>query len=62
MNQIGKWMLDEAGLPCFAYTGDLPYNAPDDKGQKIRLPEDPWFILGNYRITVFSHVSGDETE
>ena len=59
MNQIGKWMLDEAGLPCFAYTGDLPYNAPDDKGQKIRLPEDPWFILGNYRITVFSHVSGE---
>ena len=40
MNQIGKWMLDEAGLPCFAYTGDLPYNAPDDKGQKIRLPEE----------------------
>ena len=59
MNQIGRWLKDSAGLPCFEYTGALPYEAPEDKGQKIKLPEDPWFILGNYRMTLFSHVSGE---
>lgn len=59
MEQIGKWMKDEAGLPCFEYTGRLPYVDPEDKGKKIKLPEDPWFILGNYRMTLFSHVSGE---
>ena len=41
MNQIGKWMKDEAGLPCFEYTGDLPYKASKEKGREITLPEDP---------------------
>ena len=58
MNEIGFWEEDAAGLPCFEYTGKLPYIAPVDKGQHIKLPDDPWFLLGNYRLTLFSHVSG----
>ena len=58
MNEIGFWKEDASGLPCFEYTGRLPYTAPVDKGQQIKLPDDPWFLLGNYRLTLFSHVSG----
>ena len=58
MNQIGYWFDDAEGLPCFEYTGKLPYQAPVVKGEQIKLPDDPFFLLGNYRLTMFSHVSG----
>ncbi len=59
MNEIGKWMTDEAGLPCFGYTGNLPYQKTLTNGEAVKLPEDPWFLLGNYRMTMFTHVSGE---
>jgi cellobiose phosphorylase len=27
-------------------------------GTPVQLNEDPWFLLGNYRLTLFTHVSG----
>lgn len=56
---IGFWKKDAAGLPCFQYTGALPYREYLSHGQKVKLPEDPWFLLGNYQLTVFTHVSGE---
>lgn len=56
---IGFWKKDDAGLPCFQYTGALPYEEYLANGQKVKLPEDPWFLLGNYQLTVFTHVSGE---
>lgn len=58
MNQLGIWRKDSAGLPCFEYTGPLPYRAALEKGKPVKLPEDPWFLLGNYRMTLFTHISG----
>lgn len=58
-NTIGFWKKDAAGLPCFQYTGALPYEEYLANGQKVKLPEDPWFLLGNYQLTVFTHVSGE---
>ena len=57
-NKIGLWHTDNEGLPSFEYTGSLPYAATLPDGDKVKLPEDPWFLLGNYRLTLFAHVSG----
>ena len=58
-NSIGYWKNDSFGLPCFDYTGRLPYEAYLKNKDRVKLPQDPWFILGNYRLTVFAHVSGE---
>lgn len=55
---IGHWGMDENGLPFFEYVGELPAKALMPNGKEAKLPEDPWFILGNYQLTVFPHVSG----
>ena len=56
---IGYWKEDKNGLPCFAYTGDIPYEKYLPNGQRVKLPVDPWFLLGNYQLTLFTHVSGE---
>lgn len=55
---VGVWHEDEQGLPSYEYTGRLPYSAKDKKGQPVLLPNDPFFLLGSYRLTLFTHVSG----
>ena len=59
MNKIGCWREDRSGLPCFEYTDSLPYQEKLKNGTAVKLPEDPWFLLGNYRLTLFTHVSGE---
>lgn len=56
--EIGYWQTDSDGLPAFMFTGALPSLCIQPDGKQANVPEDPWFILGNYRITVFPHVSG----
>jgi len=58
VSHIGHWGDDEVGLPCFHYTGTLPAVGLKPDGQKAKIPEDPWFLLGNYQMTLFTHVSG----
>ena len=55
---IGHFAWDEQYLPVFRYTGDLPFHAVDKAGKDTGLPADPWFLLGNYQLTLFTHVSG----
>ena len=57
-NNIGHWTTDKHNLPMFEYTGTLPYSAKLPNGKKVDLPADPWFLLGNYRLILFTHVSG----
>lgn len=59
MTQLGFWERDGSGLPCFEYAGKLPYREKLPNGTPVKLPEDPWFLLGNYRVTMFTHVSGE---
>lgn len=59
MKRLGSWGSDSAGLPTFEYTGALPYSANLENGTAVKLPDDPWFLLGNYRFTLFAHVSGE---
>lgn len=55
---FGHWETDPDGRPCYAYTGDLPFTAEDPDGKRTELGEDPYFLLGNYRIGIIPHVSG----
>src|ERR1700736_4063196 len=55
---IGTWQLDQFGLPAFSYTGPYPFTANNEKGAKAPILDDPYFLLGNYYLTVFAHVSG----
>ena len=57
-SSIGYWDEDVVGLPCFHYTGTLPAIAVKANGENAKIPEDPWFLLGNYQLTLFAHVSG----
>ena len=58
-SDIGMWMYDEQGLPCFNYTGNLPFVLHGVPSQYVNQRDDPYFLLGNHRLTVFQHVSGN---
>jgi len=55
---VGEWSDDGAGLPCYRYTGPVPFVSPSNKISADYLPADPFFLLGNYRLTLIAHVSG----
>jgi cellobiose phosphorylase len=57
-NAVGEWSDDSAGLPRYSYTGPVPFPLPSGAIPRIYLPEDPFFLIGNYRFTLFAHVSG----
>ncbi|MBC8035294.1 MAG: hypothetical protein H7Y03_14185 [Chitinophagaceae bacterium] len=54
----GAWIMSANGLPVYQYTGKLPFKALDKEGKDAMLPEDPYFLIGNYRMTLITHVSG----
>jgi len=56
--QPGAWTMTTMGLPVYNYTGKLPVMAVDKDGKDANLPEDPYFLLGNYRLSLLTHVSG----
>ncbi|TCC88758.1 hypothetical protein EZ428_19190 [Pedobacter frigiditerrae] len=55
---IGSWCFSSKGLPVYQYTGKLPFSAVDKQGKDAEQPEDPFFLLGNYRSTLITHASG----
>lgn len=56
--QIGSYLWDSHQLPQYQYTGEYPARAKGRTGNDAHLPEDPCFILGNSRVTAFTHISG----
>ena len=52
---IGRW-TDWDGLPAYHYTGPVAF--PPHAGLAGRIPDDPWFLVGNHRLTLFVHASG----
>lgn len=50
--------MSAKGLPVYQYTGALPFIAVDKDGKDANLPEDPYFLLGNYRMALITHASG----
>lgn len=55
---IGTWSFSKKGLPVYNYTGKLPFVAVDKQGKDAEQPEDPFFLIGNYRTTLITHASG----
>ena len=58
IDPLGKWIDSKGNLPRFQYLGELPFAVKLPNGKPAKLPTDPWFLLGNYRMTLFTHVSG----
>ena len=55
---LGRWVDDDFGLPAYHYTGPLRFpNSPRYENEPM-LPDDPFFLTGNYRLTLFTHASG----
>ncbi|HEX5235493.1 MAG TPA: hypothetical protein VFW25_09195 [Silvibacterium sp.] len=55
---IGEWLDDDHGLPCYRYAGPLRFPASPQRDGAPMIPDDPFFLLGNYRLTLFTHASG----
>jgi hypothetical protein len=55
---FGRWREDSLGLPAYEFTAPLPVKTVDGAGKAFPLPDDPIFLLGNYRLTLFPRVSG----
>lgn len=59
MAPLGQWLDDEYGLPCYRYTGPLRFDIKLKDGERANfIPDDPVFLLGNYRLNLFVHASG----
>ena len=56
--KIGTWATDSVGLPTFNFTADLPILTATPKGASYPLEKDPFFLLGNYGLTLFTYASG----
>lgn len=56
--EIGNWQYTSNNLPVYNYTGPLPFEQTDPSGDDVLLAKDPYFMLGNYRLTLFVHASG----
>ncbi|MGI0135050.1 MAG: hypothetical protein ACREBW_08860, partial [Candidatus Micrarchaeaceae archaeon] len=60
---LGEWRDGSHGLPCYAYHGPIRFVSRYSKAPMFgldgkMLPDDPVFLLGNYRLTLFTHASG----
>jgi hypothetical protein len=57
-SSLGDWIDDDYGLPAYHYTGPMRFpNSPQRDGAPM-IPDDPFFLTGNYRLTLFIHASG----
>ena len=57
-SDLGGWLDDGRGLPAYQVTASLPLATVDAAGKAYPLDPDPFFILGNDRLTVFPKASG----
>lgn len=60
---LGEWMDGSQGLPCYAYRGPIRFSdhyqtKPMWGLDGKMIPDDPVFLLGNHRLTLFTHASG----
>jgi Glycosyl hydrolase 36 superfamily, catalytic domain len=58
ISPLGEWLDDDSGLPCYHYSGPLRFSDSPKQNGTVMLPDDPFFLLGNYRLTLFTHSSG----
>ena len=55
---LGDWIEDGYGLPAYHYTGPMRFPDSPQRDGAPMIPDDPFFLTGNYRLTLFTHASG----
>ena len=55
---LGFWASDTVGLPAYHFTAKLPLETRKPDGTPARVPNDPWFLIGNDGLKLFAHASG----
>jgi cellobiose phosphorylase len=55
---FGTWIQDDQGLPAFRFDARLPVSTRLPDGFPARVPDDPWFLVGNDGTKLFVHASG----
>ncbi len=55
---LGEWIEDSYGLPAYHYTGPMRFPNSPVRDRAPMIPDDPFFLTGNYRLTLFTHASG----
>lgn len=55
---LGDWIEDDYGLPAYHYTGPMRFPDSPMRDGAPMIPDDPFFLTGNYRLTLFTHASG----
>jgi hypothetical protein len=57
-SSLGDWIEDDYGLPAYHYTGPMRFPNSPQRDSAPMIPDDPFFLTGNYRLTLFTHASG----
>ncbi len=62
-SSLGEWIDGSHSLPCYAYRGPIRFSDHHQTQPMWGLdgnmiPDDPVFLLGNHRLTLFTHASG----
>ena len=57
-SSLGDWIEDDYGLPAYHYTGPMRFPNSPTRFRTPMIPDDPFFLTGNYRLTLFTHASG----
>ena len=57
-SSLGDWIEDDYGLPAYHYTGPMRFPDSPQRDGAPMIPDDPFFLTGNYRLTLFTHASG----
>lgn len=55
---FGGWANDARGLPIYRFTADVPVVTKTPAGETYGLEPDPYFLLGNDGLSLFTFASG----
>jgi cellobiose phosphorylase len=59
VSPLGEWEKGLYDTPVFSYHGKLPYTVELENGEPAVIHNDPYFLLGNYKFKMFTHISGE---
>jgi Glycosyl hydrolase 36 superfamily, catalytic domain len=57
-SSLGEWIEDDYGLPAYHYAGPMRFPNSPVRNRAPMIPDDPFFLTGNYHLTLFTHASG----
>ncbi|MFS0770829.1 hypothetical protein [Sphingomonas sp. 1P08PE] len=55
---FGEWATDDVGLPTYRFTAAVPVATKTPAGKPYPLEADPFFLIGNDGLSLFTYASG----